>query len=95
MFLLPPVSLHPLKGNFKEFWSVTISGNWRIVFRFEDGDAFDVDLVKGVAAYGHGSSNPSRRQFIQFVNFSTGQIRPVVVTNHEIGIADLERPFSI
>jgi proteic killer suppression protein len=27
------------------YWSVTISGNWRMVFRFEDGDAFDVDLV--------------------------------------------------
>ncbi len=26
-------------------WSVTISGNWRIVFRFEHGDAFEVDLV--------------------------------------------------
>ena len=42
---LPGYRLHPLKGNFKGFWSVTISGNWRIVFRFEDGDAFDVDLV--------------------------------------------------
>jgi proteic killer suppression protein len=29
----------------KGYWSVTISGNWRMVFRFEDGDAFDVDLV--------------------------------------------------
>jgi proteic killer suppression protein len=29
----------------KGLWSVTISGNWRIVFRFHDGDAFDVDLV--------------------------------------------------
>ena len=29
---------------------------------------------------------PSRRQFIQFLNFSTGQVRPVVVTDHEIGI---------
>jgi hypothetical protein len=32
-------------ANLKGRWSVTISGNWRIVFRFEDGDAFDVDLV--------------------------------------------------
>ena len=30
---------------FKGLWSVTISGNWRMVFRFESGDAFDVDLV--------------------------------------------------
>jgi len=42
---LPGYRLHPLKGGLKGMWSVTISGNWRIVFRFEDGDAFDVDLV--------------------------------------------------
>jgi len=29
----------------KGFWSVTITGNWRLIFRFEDGNAFDVDLV--------------------------------------------------
>ncbi len=37
--------LHPLKGDLRGFWSVTVSGNWRIVFRFENGNAFDVDLV--------------------------------------------------
>ena len=42
---LPGYRLHPLKGNLKGIWSVTLSGNWRIFFRFEDGDAFDVDLV--------------------------------------------------
>ena len=42
---LPGYRLHPLKGDMKGLWSVTISGNWRIVFRLEDGDAFDVDLV--------------------------------------------------
>ena len=42
---LPGDRLHPLKGDFKGMWSVTISGNWRIVFRLENGDAFDVDLV--------------------------------------------------
>ena len=42
---LPGYRLHPLKGDLKGVWSVTISGNWRITFRFEDGDAFDVDLV--------------------------------------------------
>ena len=26
-------------------WSVTVSGNWRVVFRFEDSEAVDVDLV--------------------------------------------------
>ena len=42
---LPGYRLHPLKGNRKGFWSISISGNWRIVFRFDDGDAHDVDLV--------------------------------------------------
>ena len=42
---LPGYRLHSLKGELKGHWSVTISGNWRIIFRFEDGDAFDVDLV--------------------------------------------------
>jgi toxin HigB-1 len=43
--LFPGWRLHPLKGDLKGFWSVTITGNWRIVFRFEKGDAFDVDLI--------------------------------------------------
>jgi len=42
---LPGYRLHPLKGDMKGLWSVTISGNWRIVFRFHDSDAFDVDLL--------------------------------------------------
>jgi toxin HigB-1 len=37
--------LHPLTGDMKGFWSVTVRANWRIVFRFEDGNAFDVDLT--------------------------------------------------
>lgn len=42
---LPGYRLHPLKGSLKGFWSISISGNWRIIFRFDDGDAYDVDLV--------------------------------------------------
>ena len=42
---LPGYRLHALKGGLRGTWSATISGNWRIVFRFVDGDAFDVDLV--------------------------------------------------
>jgi proteic killer suppression protein len=42
---LPGWRLHPLKGEFAGFWSVTINGNWRIIFRFENGDVTDVDLV--------------------------------------------------
>ena len=37
--------LHPLKGDLKGFWSITITGNWRVIFRFEGGDAFDLELV--------------------------------------------------
>ena len=42
---LPGWRLHALKGDLKGFWSVTVSGNWRIIFRFKDGEAGDVDLV--------------------------------------------------
>lgn len=41
----PGSNSHSLKGGLKEFWSVTISANYRIIFRFEDGDAYDVDYV--------------------------------------------------
>jgi proteic killer suppression protein len=37
--------LHPLKGDRKGLWSVTVRANWRIVFRLTDGDAHAVDLV--------------------------------------------------
>ena len=42
---LPGYRLHPLKGTLRGYWSISISGNWRLIFRFEDGDAYDVDLV--------------------------------------------------
>ena len=42
---LPGYRLHPLKGDFKGYWSTSISGNWRLTFRLEDGDAWDVNLV--------------------------------------------------
>lgn len=42
---LPGYRLHRLKGKLKVFWSVTVNANWRIVFRFEDEGAFDVDLI--------------------------------------------------
>ena len=37
--------LHPLKGDCEGRWSVRVSGNWLVVFRFEDGEAMDVDLI--------------------------------------------------
>ena len=42
---LPGYRLHPLKGDRNGFWSISISGNWRVVFRFDDGDVYDVELV--------------------------------------------------
>jgi proteic killer suppression protein len=42
---LPGYRLHPLKGDLKGFWSVTVRANWRIVFRFEEAAAFDVELI--------------------------------------------------
>ncbi len=41
----PGYRLHPLSGTLKGFYAVDVSGNWRITFRFEDGDVFDVDLI--------------------------------------------------
>ena len=42
---LPGYRLHPLTGDRRGQWSVRVSGNWRIVFRFEDGAAVDVTLI--------------------------------------------------
>ncbi|HLC15576.1 MAG TPA: type II toxin-antitoxin system RelE/ParE family toxin [Thermodesulfovibrionia bacterium] len=36
---IPSLKLHPLKGNRQGLWSVTVQANWRITFRFSDGDA--------------------------------------------------------
>lgn len=41
----PSFRLHPLTGDLRGFWSVTVRNNWRIIFRFEDENVFDVDLV--------------------------------------------------
>lgn len=41
---LPGYRLHQLKGDRKGTWSVSVSGNWRLTFKFSNGDAFDVDL---------------------------------------------------
>lgn len=37
--------LHPLVGERKGEWAVSVSGNWRLVFRFDSENATDVDLV--------------------------------------------------
>jgi proteic killer suppression protein len=41
---LPGYFLHPLKGERQSEWAMTVSGNWRITFRFEGEDVVDVNL---------------------------------------------------
>jgi proteic killer suppression protein len=43
----PGWKLHPLKGDMKGYWSVTVTGNWRIVFRYHEptNTASDIDLI--------------------------------------------------
>ncbi len=42
---LPGFRLHELKGTLKGHYAVSVSGNWRVTFRFADGMAVDVDYV--------------------------------------------------
>ena len=42
---LPGFRLHALKGRLRGHYAVSVSGNWRVTFRFEDGAAVDVDYV--------------------------------------------------
>jgi len=42
---LPSLKLHPLKGDLKDYWSITVRANWRIIFTFEDGHASAVELI--------------------------------------------------
>lgn len=42
---LPGLGLHALSGNYAGFSAVEVSGNWRVVFRFEDGEPTDVDYL--------------------------------------------------
>jgi proteic killer suppression protein len=41
----PGSNLQRLTGDLNKYWAVSVSGNWRILFIFEDGDAFDVDYL--------------------------------------------------
>jgi toxin HigB-1 len=42
---LPRYRLHALKGSLAGFYAVTVNGNWRIIFRFKQGSATDVDYI--------------------------------------------------
>ena len=41
---VPGYDLHELKGDRKGTWSIKVSGNWRITFKFEDSNAYELDL---------------------------------------------------
>jgi toxin HigB-1 len=43
--LLRSIGLRKLKGDRRGFWAIKVNGPWRIVFRFADGDAYDVEIV--------------------------------------------------
>lgn len=45
MDVFPGWRLHALKGDMKGFWSLTVTGNWRLIFRMDSGDVHDVDLI--------------------------------------------------
>lgn len=42
---VPGFRLHRLKGVLKGHYAVSVSGNWRVTFRFEDGHAVEVDYI--------------------------------------------------
>ena len=42
---LPGFRLHQLSGEYAGFWAVTVRANWRVIFRFDDGHATDVDYL--------------------------------------------------
>ena len=43
----PGWNMHPLKGDLKGFWSLTVTGNWRLIFRYDEeaNTASDIDLI--------------------------------------------------
>ena len=42
---LPGFLLHRLKGELRGYYAVSVSGNWRVTFRFKDGDVMDVNYL--------------------------------------------------
>lgn len=41
----PGSDFHPLKGDLRGFYSVHVNGNWVVIFRFQDGEFVDIDLI--------------------------------------------------
>ena len=56
----PGFRLHPLKGDRTGWWSVDVSGNWRVVFRFEHAEVVDVDLIDYHSRWEHEAHDQHR-----------------------------------
>ena len=41
----PGLRLHPLRGDLAGFWSIAVSANWRVIFRFDGEDVSEVDMI--------------------------------------------------
>lgn len=41
----PGSGFHALRGDLRGFYAIRVSRNWRVIFRFEDGDVYDVDYL--------------------------------------------------
>lgn len=62
----PGYRLHPMTGDMRGYWSMRVSANWRIVFRFADGEAVDVDLIdyhQEETSDAHAQPDASRREY--------------------------------
>ena len=57
---LPGFRLHPLKGDRKGFWSVTVRANWRVIFRIENGHAYGTQPIEQTALWFNWSRRSSR-----------------------------------
>ena len=42
---LSSIGLHKLKGSLRNFWSIDVNGPWRVIFKFRDGDAYEVEIA--------------------------------------------------
>jgi proteic killer suppression protein len=42
---LPGLNLYSLKGKYKDYWAVSVSGHWRVILRFDDNNAVDIDYL--------------------------------------------------
>ncbi len=43
--MVPGYKLHPLTGDLKGFWAIWVTGNYRICFKFEDGNAYEINYL--------------------------------------------------